>query len=64
MPSTKVFLRRRLALLLALVLIAGLGAVVARDSIRSWYEIATGADFSGAGSGEVLVTVSQGESGE
>lgn len=64
MPSTKVFLRRRLALLLAIVLIAGLGAVVARDSIRGWYEIATGADFSGEGNGEVLVTVSQGESGE
>ena len=64
MSSTKVFLRRRLALVLALVLIAGLGAVVARDSIRGWYEIATGTDFSGEGTGEVLVTVSQGESGE
>jgi UPF0755 protein len=64
MPSTKVFLKRRLAVLLALVLTAGAISFAAKDSIRGWYEIATGADFSGAGTGEVIITVSQGESGE
>jgi UPF0755 protein len=64
MPSTKVFLKRRLAVLLALVLVAGVISFAAKDSIRGWYEIATGADFSGAGTGEVIITVSQGESGQ
>ncbi|MFM2433443.1 MAG: hypothetical protein RI974_183 [Actinomycetota bacterium] len=64
MPSTKVFLKRRLAVLLALVLVAGAISFAAKDSIRGWYEIATGADFSGAGTGEVIITVSQGESGQ
>lgn len=64
MPSTKVFLKRRLAVLLALVLATGAISFAAKDSIRGWYEIATGADFSGAGTDEVIITVSEGESGE
>lgn len=64
MPSTKVFLRRRIALIVIILLALGVGGLFARDSIRSWYEISTGADFAGSGSGEVVVTVLPGESGE
>jgi len=64
MPSTKVFLRRRIALAITILLVLGVGAFVAKDSVRSWYEVATGADFSGSGSKEVVVTVEPGESGE
>ena len=64
MPSTKVFLRRRIALVAIILLALGVGGLFARDSIRSWYEISTGADFAGSGSGEVVVTVLPGESGE
>ena len=64
MPSTKVFLRRRIALIAIILLALGVGGLFARDSIRSWYEMSTGADFAGSGSGEVVVTVLPGESGE
>ena len=64
MSSTKVFLRRRIALSLTVLLVLGVGAFVAKDPLRSWYEVATGADFSGPGTGTVVVTVEQGESGE
>jgi UPF0755 protein len=64
MSSTKAFLRRRITVIIAIVLILGLGVIASKDTVRSWYEITTGADFSGAGSAEVLVTISKGESGE
>ena len=64
MRSTKVFLRRRVAVALAVLLVLGLTTFVAKDSIRGWYEITTGADYVGEGSGEVVVTVLPGESGE
>lgn len=64
MSSTKVFLRRRLVVVLAIALVLGLGALAAKDSIRGWYEITTGADFAGDGEGTVIVTISEGESGE
>ena len=64
MPSTKAFLRRRITVAIALVLILGIGLIASKDTLRSWYEITTGADYPGEGSGEVLVTVSKGESGE
>ena len=62
--STKIFLRRRLAVFIAALLVVGLGFLVAKDSVRSWYEISTGADFVGAGSGEAIVTVLPGETGQ
>ena len=64
MRSTKVFLRRRVAVALAVLLVLGFTTFVAKDSIRGWYEITTGADYVGEGSGEVIVTVLAGESGE
>jgi UPF0755 protein len=64
MSSTKVFLRRRLALALSIVIVLGLGAIIAKDSVRAWYEVSSGADFAGPGSGETVVTVLPGETGE
>ena len=64
MSSTKVFLRRRLALVLSIVIVLGLGAIIAKDSVRAWYEVSSGADFAGPGSGETVVTVLPGETGE
>jgi UPF0755 protein len=64
MSSTKAFLSRRITVAIAFILILGLGAIASKDTLRSWYEISTGADYSGEGSAEVLVTISKGESGE
>lgn len=64
MQSTQKFRRRRLVVAISLLLAMALVAVVAKDNIRTWYEISIGADYSGSGSGEVVITVEEGETGE
>ncbi|MFM5905821.1 MAG: endolytic transglycosylase MltG [Micrococcales bacterium] len=59
------YLRRRIALVVALVLLVSLGftAYANRGALRNWYEQVAGLDYSGTGSGNVRFVIRDGENG-
>ena len=59
------YLRRRIALLIAVVLVvaAGIGVYANRANLRNWYEQVAGLDYSGNGTSQVMFVIEAGATG-
>lgn len=57
------FVKRRIAFVLATLLVLGLGGFLFKSEIRSGYEAMIGNDYAGPGTGSVTIEVASGDSG-